>query len=67
LNCREVQQFFGLHEHVPAFRGQHASEPVQAVEVQEAAFGIFDFAYDPEQGVLVFGAADCSWSFSMDT
>jgi WD40 repeat protein len=67
LNCREVQQFFGLHEHVPAFRGQHASEPVQAAEVQEAAFGIVDFVYDPEQGVLLVGAADCSWSSRMDT
>lgn len=66
-NCQEVQQFLGLTERVPAFRQPHASEPVQAAEVHEAAFGVADFEYDPMQGYLLLGATDCSWTSRMDT
>eukprot|EP00401_Gymnodinium_catenatum_P064136 CAMPEP_0117500314 /NCGR_PEP_ID=MMETSP0784-20121206/22712_1 /TAXON_ID=39447 /ORGANISM="" /LENGTH=672 /DNA_ID=CAMNT_0005295519 /DNA_START=43 /DNA_END=2058 /DNA_ORIENTATION=- len=67
LNCREVQQFFGLPEQFAAFRQAHASEPVQTAEVHEAAFGVADFAYDPMEGLLLLGAADASWTSRIDT
>lgn len=67
LNCSEIHQFFGLLEELPSFRQPHASEPIQAAEVHEAAFGITDFKYDPMQGLLLVGATDCSWTSRMDT
>lgn len=67
MNCVEVQQFFELTERLNHFRQPHASEPVQAAEVHEAAFGITSFAYDPMQGLLLLGATDCSWTSRIDT
>jgi len=67
LNCVEAQRFFGLPDHVEAFRLPHASEPVQIAEVQESTFSVTSFAYDAAQGVLVLGASDRSWTSRMDT
>eukprot|EP00928_Gymnodinium_smaydae_P062353 TRINITY_DN46237_c0_g1_i1.p1 TRINITY_DN46237_c0_g1~~TRINITY_DN46237_c0_g1_i1.p1 ORF type:complete len:626 (+),score=157.15 TRINITY_DN46237_c0_g1_i1:150-2027(+) len=67
LNCVELQQFFGFAERLGAYRQPHSSEPVQRAQVNEAAFGIANFAYDATQGVLLLGVADTSWMSRMDT
>jgi WD40 repeat protein len=68
LNCPETWAFFGLADNVVGFRQSGSTtEPVQAAEVHEAAFGIVDFAYDPIQGLLLIGATDISWTSRMDT
>jgi len=67
LNSQEAQQFLGLPQHVAAFRQTSVTEPIQAAEVHEAAFGIADFVYDPMQGLLLLGATDFSLTSRLDT
>lgn len=67
LNCVETQQFFALPLKIPRFRQPDGSDPTQTAEVQEATFGITSFDYDPVQGLLLLGAADCSWASRIDT
>lgn len=77
LNCPEVWEFFELpREKLDGF------DPVQVAEIQEsppaclklrgnmgqkAVFGVIDFGYDPERGLLLIGSSDCSWASRADT
>lgn len=67
MNCPELWKFFHFAEHQTGFQQAAAATPVQTAEVQEANFGIADFAYDLERGILLMGAVDFSSISRLDT
>lgn len=67
MNCPEVWKFLALAENQSGFQQASAAQPVQTAEVQEANFGIRDFGYDLERGILLLGAVDFSAISRLDT
>lgn len=67
MNCPETQLFFGLERLVAAMDAGGNCEPLQVAEVQEASFGVRNFAYASANGFLLVGASDWSWASRIDT
>lgn len=70
MNCSELWDFLQLPVNLPSFREEQqlqSSAPRQVAEVQEASFGVRDFRYSLEQGVLLVGATDFSLASRLDT